>query len=221
LAAADFEQARSELQRRLLEEVGAVSATADREARPSRKTALAVVVLLPLAALLGYAVLGTPQALDPTNTQPQRQITAAQVEGMVERLAQRLAQNPDDPNGWVMLARSYKMLGRYAESAEAYGKGFSLVEKEPALLADYAEMLAISGQGFAGKPSELLAKAMALAPDDPQVLLLSGAAAGERGEFERAATYWEKALVQFEPGSEEAEALKAAIAQAHKAAAAK
>ncbi len=216
LSAADFEQARTELQRRLLEEVRPEEG-AGKESAPSRKTAVLVILLLPLAGLLGYALLGNPAALDPANRQPQHQVTAAQIEGMVEKLAQRLQQNPDDPKGWVMLARSYKMLGRYADSAEAYAKGFSLVENEPVLLADYAEMLAISSNGFQGKPTELLNKALKLAPEDPQVLLLSGAAAGERGDFKAAVTHWEKALAQLEPGSEEAQAISAAIEQARAA----
>lgn len=220
LSAADFEQAKAELQRRLLEEVRPAPA-AGKGGAPSRKTAIAVVVMLPLLGLAGYAYLGTPAALDPENTKPQHRVTASDIEGMVEKLAQRLQQNPDDAKGWVMLARSYKMLGRYAESAEAYGKGFALVENEPVLLTDYAEMLAISGNGFSGKPTELLDKALKLAPDDPQTRLLAGAAAGERGDFALAVTHWEKALAGVEPGSEEAAAITSAIAQAREAAAGK
>ena len=58
-----------------------------------------------------------------------------------------------------------------------------LVEKDAELLADYAELLAITNNGFKGRPAELLDKALKLAPEDPQVLLLAGAAAGERGDF--------------------------------------
>ncbi|MFC5301716.1 c-type cytochrome biogenesis protein CcmI [Azospira restricta] len=219
LSAADFEQARTELQRRLLEEVKP-EAQAGKEAAPSRKTALAVVVLLPLCALLGYGLLGTPAALDPANTrpqEPQHQVTAAQIEGMVERLAQRLQQNPDDAKGWVMLARSYKMLGRYAESAAAYAKAPALVDNDPLLLADYAEVLAISGNAFKGRPSELIDRALKLAPEDPQIRLLAGAAAGERHDYQSAIAHWEKAIAQLEPGSEEALTLQSAIERARAA----
>jgi len=216
LTADDFAQAKTELQKRLLDELPA-EAGISRAAAPSRKTALAVVFALPLAALLGYAVLGNPAALNPDNTRPQEQVTAAQIEAMVGKLAQRLQQNPGDTKGWVMLARSYKTLGRYAESADAYAKGFALVENEPALLADYVEVLAMLGNGFAGKPAELLDKAIKLAPNDPQILLLAGAAASERKDFAAAIADWEKALAQLEPGSEEAEALSGAIAQARAA----
>lgn len=212
LTDADFEQAKKELQKRLLEETRPEGLAA-RELAPSRKTALIVLLLLPLIGLGGYGLLGNPKALDPTARQPAQQVTAGDIEKMVAKLAERLQNNPDDAKGWVMLARSYKALGRYPEAAEAYGKGLSLVEKDATLLADYAELLAITGEGFKGKPTELINKALKLAPDDPQVLLLAGAAAGERREFKMALMYWEKLLPQLDAGSEEAEALSAAIAQ--------
>jgi cytochrome c-type biogenesis protein CcmH len=216
LTAADFEQARTELQRRLLEDVKP-ELLPGKESAPSRKTAVLVCLLLPIAGLGGYALLGQPQALNPEQTKPHQQVTAAQIEGMVSKLAARLKENPDDPKGWVMLARSYKMMGRYPEAAEAYSHATTLVEKDPTLLADYAELLAISGEGFKGKPTELINKALKLAPEDPQVLLLAGAAAGERGDFKASVAYWEKVLPQLEPGSEEAEAIAAAITQAKEA----
>lgn len=217
LSAADFEQAKKELQRRLLEEASPVGQTS-REIAASRKTALLVVVLLPLLALAGYGALGNPQALDPAARQPAQRLTAGDIEGMVGKLAARLAENPDDLKGWLMLGRSYKALGRYAEAADAYGKALPIVEKEATLLAEYAEMLAITHNGFSGKAGEMIDKALKLAPEDPQVLLLAGAAAGERRDFKRAVAYWEKVLPQLESGTEEAEALSQALAQARAAA---
>ncbi len=213
LSDADFEQAKKELQKRLLEEARP-EGTTTRETSPSRKTALIILILLPLMGLGGYGLLGSPQALDPANRQPAPKVTADQIEGMVAKLAARLKENPDDPKGWLMLARSYKMLGRYPESAEAFDKAMPLVEKDGTLLGEYAEILAITSDGFTGKPTELINKALKLTPEDPQILLLAGAAAGERGDFKAAVAYWEKVAPQLEPGSEEAEALAAALAQA-------
>lgn len=216
LSDTDFEQAKKELQKRLLEETRPVNQT-HQELAPSKKTALMVMLLLPLVSLGGYGLLGTPQALDPAARQSVPKVTASDIENMVARLAARLRENPDDPKGWVMLARSYKALGRYAEAAEAYGKGFSLVERDAELLADYAELLAIANNGFKGRPSDLLEKALKLAPEDPQVLLLAGAAAGERGDFRAAVAYWEKVLPLMEPGSDEAAALGTALMRAREA----
>ena len=210
----EFEQARNELQRRQLEEVEAGDEAGPAPASTSRPTAVALLVLLPLAALAAYAVLGNPRALDPVNTAPQKQMTAADIEGMVAKLAARMQQNPDDMNGWLMLARSYKMLGRYAESVEAYAKAEPVIEKDPELLASYAETLAMaSGKGLSGKARELIDKALKLDPQHGHTLFLAGAAAMEAGDAKNGIAYWEALLPQVEAGSELDQMLRNGIEQ--------
>ncbi len=218
LSADDFAQARQELQRRLLEETGAATEKAPPATPPrGKRTVLVLLFALPLAAAGGYALLGTPQALDPASTQAR--VSPQQIDGMVQKLVDRLKANPDDPQGWLMLARSYKVLGRYADSAEAFGRVGSMLDQEPALLADYAEVLVQHSGTFVGKPGELIARALALAPNEPQVLFMAGAAANERGDFAAVADYWGGRLLQVEPGSEDARALEQAVTEAREKAA--
>lgn len=222
LSEEDFAQAKRELERRLLEEVQTEEAgnAIKTAAPPSRKTAIALLIALPLAAAAGYAILGNPRGLDPMQTQAQQRVSPEQIEGMVGKLAEKLKQNPDDANGWVMLARSYKVLGRYAEAADAYSHASTLVDKDAVLLADYAEMLAQANNGtLQGKPTELIARALKLDPNEPQSLLLAGAAASDRRDFAAAAEYWDRLLPQLEPGSEEAASLEGAIGKARELAA--
>lgn len=204
LAEADFEQARRELQRRLLEEVDGDSADAPSGSHgPSRKTALMLLFLLPVLGLAGYALLGTPQALDPAQRVAQPRMSAEQIDAMVAKLAERVQANPDDLKGWLMLARSYKVLGRYAEAADAYGRAETAVEKDPDLLASYAETIAMAnGKGLSGKPTELVAKALKIDPQHGHSLFLAGAAAMERGDAKQGIAYWEALLPQVEPGSD-------------------
>ncbi|MQM32083.1 MAG: c-type cytochrome biogenesis protein CcmI [Candidatus Accumulibacter phosphatis] len=209
---ADFEQAQNELQRRLLDEVQP-RASAPSEARPGRKTALALLVVLPLAAAGGYALLGNQQALDPL--QRQARITPQQIEGMVAGLVEKLKANPDDSKGWLMLARSYKVLERFPQAADAYSRAGALVNQDAALLADYAEVLSrATGGELQGKPGELIDQALKIDPDEPQALLLAGAAASERRQFTAAADYWARLLAQLEPGSQEATTIAAAVDRA-------
>lgn len=212
LAEADFAQAKSELQRRLLEEVPAQAAPATTDGG-SRQTALALLVLIPLAAAAGYALLGEPRALDPL--QRQARIAPAQIEAMLNSLVDKLRKNPDDHQGWVMLARSYKVLERFPEAAKAYERAAPLVDQDPALLADYADVLAqTQGGSLQGRPSELIERALRINPREPQALLLAGAAATDRQQFAAAAEYWSRLLELVEPGSEEAGALTTAIGKA-------
>jgi cytochrome c-type biogenesis protein CcmH len=215
LAEADFELAKTELQRRLLDEVESdTEATDTPTASSSRPTAIVLLLALPLLALALYVTLGNPRALDPANTAPQKQMTAEDINAMVSRLAERMQANPDDMNGWLMLARSYKMLGRYAESVEAYAKAESEVEKDPELLASYAETIAMAnGKGLSGKSRELIAKALKLDPKHAHSLFLAGAAAMEAGERKTAIAHWEALLPQVEAGSELDQMLRNGIEQ--------
>ncbi|WP_291994366.1 c-type cytochrome biogenesis protein CcmI [Candidatus Accumulibacter sp. ACC003] len=218
LAEDDFAQAHQELQRRLLDELQ-VPASVPTSASAGGKTAFALLLIIPLAAAAGYALLGNQQALDPL--QRQARITPQQIEGMVAGLVEKLRQNPDDSQGWLMLARSYRVLERFPQAAEAYARAGALVDHDPALLADYADVLSRStGAGLKGKPTALIEQALKIDPNEPQALLLAGAAAADREDFAAAAAYWQRLLTLVEPGSEEAMALEAAVDRARQIAAA-
>lgn len=208
LAEADFEQAKRELQRRLLEEVEPAVADAATPAThgPSRKTAIAILLLLPILALFGYGLLGNPRALDPTQTAaqaPMPQMSPEKINEMVAKLAEKMKANPDDMQGWLMLARSYKSLGRYDEAVHAYAKAEKAINDNPDLLASYAETIAMAnGKGLQGKPTQLIERALQIDPKHGHSLFLAGAAAMEAGDKQKGIAYWEALLPQIEPGSE-------------------
>jgi cytochrome c-type biogenesis protein CcmH len=218
LAEADFVQARSELQRRLLDELQPPEALPAKPAA-GRRTALALLIAIPLATAAGYKLLGEPRALDPL--QRQARIAPEQIQEMLAGLVEKLKKNPDDSQGWVMLARSYKVLERFPEAAEAYRRAGKIVDQDAGLLADYADVLAQTQAGsLQGKPAELIGRALQIDPNEAQALLLAGAAASERQDFAAAADYWSRLLVQLEPGSEDAKTLEAAVGKARELAAA-
>jgi len=219
LGEADVAQARAELQRRLLDEVEAQPA-APATRVGGRRTALLLLLIIPLAAAAGYALLGNPGALDPL--QRQARIAPEQIDAMIGSLIEKLQKNPDDSKGWVMLARSYKVLERYPEAADAYARAGTLVDQDAGLLADYAEVLSqLHGGSLQGKAGELIARALKIDPNEPQALLLAGAAARERQDFAAAADYWSRLLAQLEPGSDEAKTVEAAIGEAREIATAR
>ncbi len=214
LSESDFEQARRELQRRLLEEVdpSEKAAPAMRNSG-ARRTAIALLVALPLAAAGGYALLGNQQALDPMHTQAR--MSPQEIDVLLQRLVDRLKANPDDAQGWIVLARSYKSLGRFAESAEAFARIGPQLDSSAALLADYADVLAEANGGrFDGKPDELIARALKIDPNDPQTLFTAGAAANERKDYAAVTDYWGRLLLQVEPGSDDARFLEDALNKA-------
>ena len=213
LAEADFEQARHELQRRLLEEVEPATADATLATHgPSRKTAAVLLVLLPILGLLGYYTLGNPKALDPMQTAAPQQMTPEKINEMVTSLAEKLKANPDNTQGWLMLARSYKSLGRYDEAVQAFAKAENAISEDPDQLASYAETIAMaSGKGISGKALQLVEHALKIDPNHAHSLFLAGAAAMEAGDNKKGLAYWEPLLEQVEPGSEVEQMLRNGI----------
>ena len=57
------------------------------------------------------------------------------VESMVGGLEERLRQQPDDGKGWLLLAKSYRHLGRMDEARDAYKKAEALGNDDPAVAA--------------------------------------------------------------------------------------
>jgi cytochrome c-type biogenesis protein CcmH len=211
----DYEATRDELQLRLLDDT-AEPATTPLARRASfwtaRRTAWVIALALPLGSAGMYWWLGGSQAIDPVSAQKADQ---DKITKMVSGLAERLKANPDNPQGWVMLARSYKVLGRLQEAEEAYAKAGQLVETDPDLLADYADLLAArADNSLEGRPLVLINKALALNPMHPLSLMLAGNAAYRQGNFAAAVNYWEKLLTVLEPGSPDAQQVETDIAEA-------
>jgi cytochrome c-type biogenesis protein CcmH len=217
LSPTDHGQAREELQRRLLEDTRAGDPVASRPVRTHR-TPLLLAVALPLAAAGLYAWLGTPAALLSQGAGQASQSNdpqMAQIEQMVARLAARLEKNPNDPKGWAMLAHSYRVLNRYAEAADAYARmGDEALNKDPALLAAYADTLAtLAGGNIEGRPLQLVMAALKLDPQHPMSLSLAATAAYRRGDFPEAARYWQQLLKQLPPDSDDARFVAKTLAE--------
>ena len=209
-----FEQGRLELERRLLEDVKPETNQPvikdDRGA--GRGAAVAVILLVPLLAVFLYLIRGNPAALSPDKITVAEQagkgqahaVTPAQINAMVEGLAARLKKNPQDPEGWRMLGRSYVALGRYQEAIGALEKAVAMIPNDPDLLADYADALAMTnGQTLEGKPMELVNRALKIDPNHEKSLWLAGTEAYNKGEYHKAVDYWQRLLKQVAPGSKE------------------
>ncbi len=210
----DRDQAKQELQRRVLEEADAASSAAAPGHR-SKRAAIMLSILLPLAATVVYLALGNP-AVQHAARAPQ--VTQADVETMVASLADKLKRNPDNPHGWAMLGRSYHALGRYDDAAQAFAKAGAAIDADPQLLFGYAEALARTrGGALRGEPTRLLEQALKLDPQFPAALALAGSAAFGRGDYGTAIKYWQRLQVQLPPDTDAAKALAEGIQKARSA----
>jgi len=117
----------------------------------------------------------------------------ANVDGMVQQLAARLQQDPDNLEGWQMLGRSLLAMQRHPEAVQAFAQAIRIAGEQPDLLADYAEALAMaSGGQLIGDPLELVDRVLAMQPMHEKGLWLAGIAAFQRGDFAIALDYWNR-----------------------------
>lgn len=221
LTGEQFEQARIELGQRLLSDI---DETRDRVASPVGPRGMpwryAVLACVPIATLLGYIVLGTPEAMDPSALRSAQGGSAehsATLEQLAERLSQRLEKNPDDTEAWVLLARSYQMLGRNAESAKAFARAVQLVPNSAQLYADYADVQVGAANGqWTDDARAAVRKAIELDPAHPKAIWLAGTDAFMQKNYVEALRYWEKLPALVEPNSEAAQVVQNNIAEARK-----
>jgi len=133
---------------------------------------------------------------------------------VVEALAQRLAEDPDDVEGWRMLGRSYMTLGNYAGAVTAYERVVELESGQNAQgLVELGEaLLASSGQAMSPRVTSLFENALALEPNNPAALFWGGIGAINRGDRDLAADRWER-LLGTNPPAEIRDALAQRIAE--------
>jgi cytochrome c-type biogenesis protein CcmH len=211
LAAEDHDRARRELEARLLEDVRASAALAP---APPKRSALAwgAGVAIPVVALAVYLTVGSPAMIE---REAEHAVTAKQIEAMVARLDAKLRENPDDVDGLRLLGRSYSVLGRYNEAADAYARAATRAPRDAQLLADFADALAMArGQTMAGEPEKLVRRALEIDPNNLKALALAGTAEYERKDYRAASKTWGRMLPLVPAGGEDARAIQSNIDEA-------
>lgn len=209
-------EARGELERRVLEEVPAPAES--RSTSPQRWTAVAIAIVLPVAAALFYWRLGTPEGLAPPQVAAVdggAPLTEAQIGEMVMQLAERLKAEPNNVDGWFVLARSYYAMGRFAESVTAFERLNVLLPNDPAVMTDLADAMAMSrDRDISGPPLLLVERALKIDPKQGKALAMAGTAAFDRKDYAVAVSYWEQLKSAQVADSEIARAIQASIDEA-------
>ncbi len=227
-----YQLTKSEIERRLLDDAEknkdvAAGLSDDKEySGLSKITSVFVIIAIPLLTLGMYSKVGTPEGLDPAAAIMVQEDSphggennmAMQIEAMVGQLSERLQKDPTDIEGWVMLGRSLNVLGRYDQAVVAFSRAVQFTAEDPDVLADYADALAMASgtESLDGEPLRLLQEAVVLDPFHQKSLWLLGTAMFEKGDFRAAIDYWTRLQNQLQPGSEDANVMRANIQEAHK-----
>lgn len=188
--------------------------TTNATGKPVLYAVMALTALAPLAAFGLYGMLGNPGREETLAGQELAARARAQmaadmstddraqmISGMVQGLAARLEENPDDLEGWTMLARSYAVMEDYEKSADAYAHAISLSPDDPDLHVGRVQAL-ISANVARGEPidqqtEEAVAALAALDQNHPFALYFQGVAASQRGDADAARDYWSRLVAMM------------------------
>lgn len=211
----DFEATRDELQLRLLDDTQSTPMAQSEKSKrwlSPRSTAIIVALITPLLTVGLYMKIGNPTLIDPVKSQ---QMGQQEITNMVDKLAERQKANPTDLQGWTMLARSYRVMGRLEDARNAFENAGSYIDTDPDALLDYAAVLGgLQGNKLEGRPAALIDQALKVNPDHPSALMLLGISAYQRADYVSAVKAWEKLLSMLDPASSDAQQMQGNIADA-------
>lgn len=224
-----YNQSKYELQQRMMQDMSEENSDSGTRTTSNRSIATSAVIILamPILAVSLYLLLGNTKALMPQPAigqariadQPSMSEGAAhpdqEISSMVANLVARLEKQPDDLEGWLMLGRTYSIMGRFEEASEVYAKLLARSPDSPEALVNYADVFAMTQDGsLAGKPIELINKALRIEPKNAKALALAGTAKFEQGNFKQAAVYWEELLAIIPADSRLAQSVSGSIEKA-------
>ena len=227
-----YNQSKQELQQRMLQDIPDNEEMIIKKTSKFMNVAMSTVIALtlPVAAVYLYLEIGDTRGL-----LPQAQLANAtqmppaggngggggapdghdNFASVLDSLIVRLNNNPEDIEGWFMLARTYAIMKQYNDAANTYAKLNEMIPDNPQILSDYADVLAMTNDGsLIGKPSELIQEALSIEPEYPKALALAGTVEFEKDEFEQAAVYWERLLAVIPPDSQLAQSVRESIEDA-------
>ncbi|NEX23140.1 c-type cytochrome biogenesis protein CcmI [Thiorhodococcus mannitoliphagus] len=221
-----YAAARHDLERELLYDVDAGQQAPAQKPTPSALSrwliGAALVILAPISAVLIYLQLGEPRLADPLQVAASAQAaeesgqSGASLEELVTRLEQRLQENPEDIDGWLMLGRTAFATGKTEQGLQAIEKAYGLAPDEVDIKLAYAEALAAASptKSLEGKPAELIRAVLDEDPTNRIARWLTGMIAFQKEQYASAVDTWEKILAELDPNGQEAANLEGMIAEA-------
>ena len=197
LTAEQASAARVEIQRRMLAAAdGADEGTSPADGRDGPWVVAVVAALVPAGAIALYLHLGAPGMPDQPPAGRLAEETSAEdgapdVEGMVERLAQRTEENPDDLKGWLLLGRSYMVQERFDDAVGALGNASLLAGNRPDISANYGEALVAAADGIVTPAARVqFQSSFESDPLNPKARYYLGLALAQEGRLGEALQAW-------------------------------
>lgn len=178
---------------------GLTAATASKPGfRPIHRWGLVGISLLAVVASVVFLSNATEQpgpaaaqSKAPHGGQAAPGQAAGGLDTVVNKLAEKMAADPNNGEGWLLLAKTYYELQKFAEADAAYAKGAALMTLDAPTLADWADAHAASKNAqWDAEGRKLVERALAADPRNAKALALSGSEAFDRGDYKAAIDFW-------------------------------
>lgn len=189
--------ARTEIARRLIREGEATELSAALTEWP-RKIATALIIAAPIAAVVLYIYLGSPQTPDQPLASRADAAALREVTSMVAQVEAHLAAQPNDGKGWEVIAPVYVKLGRDAKAVRAYSNALRMLGSTAAREADFGEAIFRHSGQVTTEARAAFERAHALAPDDARPRFYLALALSQDGKADEAKAAW-RALLNGAP----------------------
>ena len=156
----------------------------------SQRLILVVGVSIPILALTLYGLLGNPQALS-THATPANQ--TPEMSGLIGNLEQRLQQQADDFDGWLLLANSYLANQQLAQAQGAFEQAHRLNSDDTGVTLSLIDVMSTQQNGiFLPSADVLIVQVLVLEPDNALALWFAGLSAQQKGDSIQAAEMFRK-----------------------------
>lgn len=163
--------------------------------RDARGVAIGVAVIVGVSTLLLYQIVGTPQALNPAALKAPETLGDA-----IAQLETELQRNPDQAEGWRLLAQAYQREEQPIKARDAYAKAAKLAPDDASILTEAAQSRALSDDKrlFDAQAIAMLERALGRDPTHQRARWFLGIAQRQAGKNGEAARTWEPLLTEVD-----------------------
>ncbi|UCV21460.1 tetratricopeptide repeat protein [Ferribacterium limneticum] len=163
------------------------------------------------------ASLIEPGAMPPV-TQTPKASSGGDLNTVVKKLADKMANDPNNGEGWLLLAKTYSELRRHAEADAAYAKASALVTLDAHALADWADAHVMTkDRKWDDEARKIVKRAIAADPKHVKALALAGSEAFDRADYKAAIDFWKRMKAVAPADSMDSKLADANIAEANAA----
>ncbi len=191
--ARDRTVAEQELQATMLDDLQNQDSPAKRTTSVPAVWNVALLLMIPVASLIIYNGIGNPKFADTRNplvAENPNPAATPDLPSLLDQLEEKIAEDPDNPQGWELAATTYMRIGNYAKAENAYAELNRIIVGNPDLLTAWADASILNNGSYTPDAREQIEKALSIDPFHANALWIAGLGARNLGNHAEATGYF-------------------------------